>query len=160
MSATVPASASAVPRGAELPPELRGRDRRVKPTPMLSRYALLGGRREGDRRLMGAVNSYVDRYEAWLAAALVAIASLCAFDAVFTLLYIQKGGSEANPIMAEVIEWGPVPFLVIKCLVTNIGLLVLCLHKNFRYVKGVIGALLGAYSALLVYHLWLAATVM
>ena len=137
----------------------RGDDRRQRPTPILSRYSLVGGRRTGDRRAVAGADGYVDRYEPWLAASLVAIAALCAFDAVFTLLYIQKGGSEANPIMAEVIEWGPRPFLLLKCLITNVGLVVLCLHKNFKYVKQVIGALLGIYGALLVYHLWLAAMV-
>lgn len=139
--------------------ERRGNDRRGQPTPMLSRYSLLGGRRAGDRRSVAGADGYVDRYEPWLAASLVAIAALCAFDAVFTLLYIQKGGTEANPIMAVVIEWGPRPFLILKCVVTNLGLVVLCLHKNFKYVKQVIGALLGVYGALLVYHLWLAAMV-
>ena len=102
---------------------------------------------------------YVDRYEATLVGSLVAIAALCALDAIFTLLYIQKGGSEANPIMAMVIEWGPRPFLILKCAVTNVGLAVLLLHKNFRYVKAVIHSLLAIYSLLLVYHLWLAAMV-
>lgn len=139
--------------------ERRGQDRRRRPTPALSRYTLFGGRRVGDRRNEQADNIYVDRYEPWLAAALVAIAALCAFDAVFTLLYIQKGGAEANPVMAEVIEWGPRPFLVLKCVVTNVGLVILCLHKNFKYVKQTIGALLGIYGALLVYHLWLAAAI-
>ncbi len=139
--------------------ERRGADRRRRPTPALSRYSLFGGRRAADRRGVASDAVYVDRYEPWLAAALVAIAALCAFDAVFTLLYIQKGGSEANPVMAAVIEWGPRPFLIVKCLITNVGLVVLCLHKNFRYVKQVIGALLGVYGALLLYHLWLAAMV-
>jgi hypothetical protein len=143
----------------ESPHERRGVDRRRTPTPVLSRYSLMGGRRAGDRRDAQAANIYVDRYEPWLAAALVAIAALCAFDAVFTLLYIQKGGSEANPIMAAVIEWGPRPFLILKCVITNVGLVILCLHKNFRYVKQTIGALLGIYGALLVYHLWLAAMI-
>ena len=139
--------------------ERRATDRRQKPTPILSRHSLLGGRRVGDRRIEGSPNQYVDRYESWLVGALVAISALCAFDAVFTLLYIQKGGSEANPVMAAVIEWGPRPFLILKCVVTNLGLAILCLHKNFRYVKSVICVLLAIYSLLLVYHLWLAAMV-
>jgi len=134
-------------------------DRRRQPTPLLSRHALFGGRRTGDRRTVGSPNQYVDRYESWLVGALVAISALCALDAVFTLLYIQKGGSEANPVMAAVIEWGPRPFLILKCVVTNLGLMILCLHKNFRYVKAVICSLLGIYGLLLVYHLWLAAVV-
>ena len=148
-----------LPDHARATGERRGPDRRQRPTPLFSRYTFFGGRRASDRRRSDVSSGYVDRYEAWLAAALVTIAALCALDAVFTLLYIQKGGSEANPIMAAVIEWGPQPFLVLKCVVTNVGLLVLCLHKNFKYVKQVIGALLGIYGALLVYHLYLAAMV-
>lgn len=133
----------------------RGPDRRVRPTPMLSRYTLFGGRRAGDRRGGESTNIYVDRYGAGLVAVMVAIAVLCALDAVLTLLYLQKGGTEANPVMAEVIEWGPRIFIVVKCGITNLGLLVLCLHKNFRYVRGVITAILGVYTALLVYHMYL-----
>ncbi len=137
----------------------RGNDRRRGPTPFVSRYTLLGGRREGDRRLAATENQYVDRYEPWLVAVLVAIGALCALDAVFTLLYLQKGGSEANPLMARAIEWGPVEFMVLKCAVTNLGLLVLCVHKNFRYVKAIVCGLLGIYGLLFAYHLWLAAVV-
>ena len=151
------ATAELAPTTAGAGVDRRSSDRRRRPTPLLSRYTFFGGRREGDRRRGNWPNLYVDRYETWLAGALVGIAALCAFDAVFTLLYIQKGGAEANPVMAEVIEGGPRPFLLVKCLITNLVLAILCLHKNFRFVKAVIGALLGAYGALLVYHLWLAA---
>lgn len=135
----------------------RRSDRRARATPLFSRYTLFGGRRKSDRRLGNALNSYVDVYEPWVGATLVAIGALCALDAIFTLLYIQKGGSEANPIMDALIAQGPVPFLVVKCGVTNLGLAILCLHKNFRYVKVVIAGLFLIYGALTVYHLWLAA---
>ncbi len=137
----------------------RGRDRRSRPTPLLSRYALLGGRRAGERRDIGSANIYVDRYEPALAAVLVAIGLLCVLDAFFTLLYIQKGGEELNPVMAAVIEWGPTPFVAFKCAVTDLGLVVLCVHKNFKFVKPVIGVLLGIYLALFAYHLYLVAIV-
>lgn len=134
-------------------------DRRRAPTRMMSRFTWTGGRRSGDRRRGGVESLYVDVYEPWLAAVLVGVGLLCALDAVFTLLYLQKGGAEANPLMAEVIEWGPRAFILFKCAVTNAGLAVLCLHKNFRYVKGVIAGLAGVYGLLFLYHLYLAATV-
>jgi hypothetical protein len=137
----------------------RGPDRRRRPTSVLSRHAWFGGRRRGDRRSAGDANSYVDVYEPWLAGALVAVGALCAIDAIFTLLYIQKGGGEANPVMAELIDCGPQQFVLVKCGVTNLGLIVLCLHKNFRWVKEVIGGLLLIYSLLFAYHLYLAAVV-
>lgn len=126
---------------------------------MFSRYALFGGRRRGDRRATGASNSYVDVYEPWLAGVLVTIGLLCALDAVFTLQYIQKGGGEANPLMEQLIEFGARPFILVKCGITNIGLIVLCLHKNFRFVKAVIAVLFVIYAILFLYHLYLIAVV-
>lgn len=126
---------------------------------MLSRYTFFGGRRKGDRRRPESLNQYVDLYEPVLAGIMVAVAILCALDAVFTLLYIQKGGSEANPIMDWLIRQGAQAFVVVKCAVTNLGLLVLCLHKNFRYVRGVIWGVFILYLLLFLYHLYLATIV-
>ena len=150
----------AVPTAMTTPaarPDRRSGDRRRRSTPMFSRYTLLGGRRAGDRRGVGDTEQYVDRYPLGLVAALVVIGALCALDAVFTLLHLQRGGGEANPIMDALIQGaGARPFIVLKCVVTNAGLVVLCLHKNFRYVKPVIAALLAIYAGLFLYHIYLA----
>jgi len=124
---------------------------------MFSRYSLFGGRRSTDRRGRSE-GQYYDRYSPRLGAALVAIGLLCALDAVFTLLYIQKDGKEANPIMRALIDAAPpTQFVVLKCVVTNLGLAVLCMHKSFRFVKPMIATLLAVYAALFVYHIYLAA---
>ena len=158
----IPVTSQAVVAAGQVPaperrPDQRGADRRTRPTPMFSRFSLFGGRRSGDRRGVAGSASYVDVYEPWLAGCLVAIGMLCALDAIFTLLYLQRGGSEANPLMESLIGCGPQTFVLVKCGITNIGLLVLCLHKNFRHVKIVIGSLLALYAALFAYHLYLAA---
>jgi len=138
-----------------LPSERRREaDRRVRPTRMFSRYTLIGRRgrfRRGEER----GNAYVDRYSPKMMAALVTIVVLCVLDALFTLLYLQRGGSELNPIMAAAIEVGVVPFLLIKNGLTILGVLFLCLHKNFRLVKPLIGGILVLYLLLLFYHLYL-----
>ncbi|MCG3135611.1 MAG: hypothetical protein HMLKMBBP_03332 [Planctomycetes bacterium] len=134
-------------------------DRRRGGTRLFSRYTLFGGRRVGDRRDPRGYQGYVDLYEPWVGAMMVAVGLLCALDAVFTLLYLQKGGSEANPVMDALIRQGPVTFVLVKCAVTNAGLLVLVLHKNFRWVKQVLAGLFVMYAALFAYHLYLAATV-
>jgi uncharacterized protein DUF5658 len=124
---------------------------------MFSRYTLFGGRRAGDRRNPGNSEQYVDRYPLGLVLALVVIGALCALDAVFTLMHLQRGGGEANPVMDALIQGaGARPFIVLKCIVTNVGLVVLCLHKNFRYVKPVIAALFAIYAGLFLYHIYLA----
>jgi hypothetical protein len=132
----------------------RGPDRRRRPTPILSRYTIVGRRRAFRREEEGG-NAYVDRYSPRMAAALVAIMVLCVLDALFTLLYLQRGGTELNPLMAAAIEMGVVPFLAIKNGLTIVGVLFLCLHKNFRHVKPVIAGVLVLYTLLMAYHLYL-----
>ena len=48
-----------------------------------------------------------------------------------------------------------VPFLLIKNGLTIVGVLFLCLHKNFRLVKPLITGVLILYVLLLFYHLYL-----
>jgi hypothetical protein len=121
---------------------------------MFSRYTLLG-RRQAFRRSSEGGNAYVDRYSPLMMAGLVSIVVLCVLDALFTLLYLQRGGSELNPIMAAAIEVGVVPFLMIKNGLTILGVLFLCLHKNFRFVRPLISGILILYVLLLLYHLYL-----
>ncbi len=135
-----------------------GRDRRMRPTPMLSRFSFVG-RRRGFRRQGEGMNAYVDRYGFGILAVSAGIMILCALDALFTLLYLQKGGSELNPVMDAAIRLGVVPFVSIKCALTIAGVLFLCLHKNFRFVRGLLVGVLGLYLALLGYHVYIASLV-
>jgi len=92
-------------------------------------------------------------------ALLVAITGLCILDALFTLLYIQRGGSELNPLMDAAISAGVVPFLAVKCGLTLLGIAFLCLHKNFRFVKAILVGVLVLYTALFGYHVYLSTVV-
>ena len=49
------------------------------------------------------------------------------------------GGASAGIAMTALA--GPQTFVLVKCAVTNFGLLVLCLHKNFRWVKPIVASL-------------------
>ena len=129
-------------------------DRRGRPTPIFSRYSLFG-KRQGFRRGGEAVGSYVDRYGPRMMALLIAIIGLCILDALFTLLYIQRGGGELNPLMDAAIDAGVFPFLALKCGLTLVGMAFLCLHKNFRFVKAILTGVLLLYIALFGYHVYL-----
>lgn len=130
-------------------------DRRRRPTPMFSRYTFFG-RRRGFRRSEEGVNAYVDRYSGGLMAVIIAIVGLCLFDALFTLLYLQRGGGELNPFMRRAIAAGVIPFLAIKVGFTLVGILFLCVHKNFRFVRTLLVGVLLVYCALTGYHIYLA----
>jgi hypothetical protein len=81
-----------------------GKDRRRKPTPALSRYTLLGRRRRIRRKSDQERGGYIDHYSGGLFIALILIASLNILDSFFTILVLNDGGWELNPIVRSVIE--------------------------------------------------------
>lgn len=135
----------------------RGGDRRRRPTPFLSRHTLFG-RRRGGRRDGEDVNVYVDRYDALLLGAVVAILGLNVLDAYFTLLHLNRGGTELNPLVAELIDCGPLAMVSVKTAVTALCLAFLVMHQTFVFVRRIIGLVLVFYGLLLLYHLFLRLT--
>ena len=120
-------------------------DRRDRPTRPLTGWLTprrrAGGRRESDRE------SYVDRYSRRDVMLLMTIFLLNVGDAFFTMLWLARGGKEANPVMDFFLDIGPGAFLVQKCIVVGIWLLILLIHKNFRLAR------IGLYASLVVYAL-------
>jgi hypothetical protein len=112
----------------------------------------VGGRRQGFRRFGEGRNRYVDRLSlrAVLLALFVVLAS--ALDACFTLLHIEGGGQEVNPLMAAALEQGLLPFLVVKLPLTALGSIFLAIHQNFRVAWIALHVAAAAYAALLLYH--------
>jgi hypothetical protein len=139
--------------------EARGPDRRRQPTPMLSRFLLLGrrgaGRRDGERRF-----TYVDRPGVWIVLAFAAVLALSLFDAWFTLELLKRGATEANPIMRAALDLGDHAFVLIKTTITLVATGFLCLHKNWPLGRFCLCIALVGYSALTVYHLYAKQTVM
>ena len=134
---------------ARYDPRIHG-DRRKRPTPAFSRYSLFGGRRASNRS-----ETYTDLYGPGVFAALLGICALNLLDAFFTLVYLQRGGTEANPIVDMMLRKSPTFFVFWKTFVLGNALAILCLHKNFRRARFgiVIGA--GVYVLLTMYHLFL-----
>lgn len=133
-------------------------DRRLTNTRLFSRYMLRGkriaGRREGETH-----NHYVDRYHPGDLVLSGAILVLNILDAWFTLNYLGKGGSEANPIARFLMEQGTGWFVFSKAVVVALCILFLMMHKTFHFVRPALWALFGFYALLLVYHLYLQVTV-
>jgi uncharacterized protein DUF5658 len=130
-------------------------DRRRRPTPMISRYALFGGRRRGPRRLAEAEGAYVDSHGVGVGVLVLAVLALNVFDGYFTLFYMSHGGQEANPVVDALIEWGQRPFLFIKCVGTGLALSFLVLHRNFRLGRVGLACAFVLYAGILAYHAWL-----
>jgi hypothetical protein len=129
-------------------------ERRTKPTGFIDSLSGSARRRHG-RRDGESENSYVDVYHRRDVLLILAIFILNVFDAMFTLAWLQRGGAEANPFMDLLIRMGDSAFLIQKCFVVGIWLLVLVVHKNFRIARVGMWMLLGLYAAIFAYHFYL-----
>ena len=132
-----------------------GTDRRKRPTPMFSRY-WLRGRRRGGRRDRDGKDIYVDRYTRaeWILVGGIVLMSLA--DLILTLMYLWRGGEEANPVMRWALEWGgEVFFAALKMGLTVSGALFLLLHARFRRVRFFTTVLFAGYVLLMLYHSFL-----
>ncbi len=95
------------------------------------RSLLFGGRREIIRRHEDKHKLfYVDRYSQFHFAPIVLILFLSVVDAVLTIVLINHGADEVNPIMAYCLDIGPYTFLIIKYSLTSVGLIVLLMLRN------------------------------
>jgi len=128
-------------------------DRRKKPTPMLSRYTFLRGRRSSFRRREDRLRGgYVDRYGHRLFTVLLGIVVLNIFDALFTHVILDSGGTELNPVAGWAFAMFGNHFIVWKLAVIGLGLLLLCLHSKYRLAKAVIVMAVALYSGVVLYQ--------
>ncbi len=131
------------------------RDRRRNPTPVLSKYTFVGGRRRNRRQDDKYYNYYVDVIDHKLAKIVVLIFSLSTLDALLTLILLNRGASELNPIIGYYLNLGNSYFFTFKLALTGLGLLTLLVHQNFVLVKKIIEGLCGFYLLLVTYQLTL-----
>jgi hypothetical protein len=130
-------------------------DRRGQPTPFLSRYSWFGGKRRGPENGSPRGKSYVDIYSfrGWVL--LSSFLFLNLLDGHFTVIYLQRGGVEANPVVSGLLLAGLETFFVVKALVIGFGILLFCVLKNFPNARLGVLVSLFFYQALLLYHLLL-----
>ena len=133
-------------------------ERRVQLRPFHP-HALRGRRRlqrragDTDLRRHGS-----DRYPRQLMLATVAVLLLCALDAHNTLLILDRGGREVNPLMEFLIQTDIRLFVVGKFLLTSLGIVLFVGYYHRRLWSGVraghlLYGLLGFYLILIGYQL-------
>ena len=127
-------------------------DRRRQPTLLLSALRLQG-RRQGFRRAGEGLCTYVDCITPRVVVLVTCVLVCSVLDAYFTILHIQDGGQEANPLMALTLSYGYTPFVSIKMVLTGAGAWVLAAHQQFPLALHALYSLTCLYLALLVYHL-------
>ncbi len=132
-------------------------DRRKCPTPIISRYTVIGGKRHTIRRDEDKKKHlFVDLYSTRLLVVVMLLLGLSCLDAFLTLELIDKGKVvEANPIMAYFLSYGIVPFTVIKFVITASALIVLCVFKNVNITRVGVPLALKIYMAVIAYEIYL-----
>ena len=134
-------------------PVRRGTDRRRFPTPRFSRFSFHGGRRQDVRRPVELEGSYVDRYGVQVILSVFWIAFMNVGDSIFTLMHLQSGGIELNPVAECLLQAGRFGFVFWKCTLISIALVVLTLHKSFWLARLGLWIAAAGYTLLNVYHL-------
>ena len=123
-------SRNADPDMAAVKEKRSGEDRRTNQK-LRFKYLLFNGRRENIRRDDDRLRVFFfDRYNPKLFAAITAILMLSICDALLTLILIENGSSELNPVMAYFLQYGLLAFIVAKYFLTSIGVVILLIFKN------------------------------
>lgn len=90
----------------------------------------------------------------WLERLLAATLVFNLLDIVLTLTVVVLGiAVEANPLMARVLDVGPVPFALLKLGIVSAGVWVLFHHRHHRLASVGTCAVFTAYAALMVWHM-------
>jgi hypothetical protein len=126
-------------------------DRRAHPTTFLSilRY---DGRRQSFRRAGEDYRVYVDCPSQRTIMLLFVVVGASVLDALLTLVFVQNGGGEANPLMAIAIDRGQTQFVGLKMALTGIGAWFLAAHQCFPLAFRGLHVLAAGYVGLLFVH--------
>jgi uncharacterized protein YunC (DUF1805 family) len=75
-------------------------------------------------------------------------------DAILTLYWVRHGyASEGNHLMANLLDMGDVPFLVVKIAIGGVTAVVLSRWGNLRLAKYGLALAIGVYASLMFIHL-------
>jgi hypothetical protein len=126
-------------------------DRRAHATTFWSTLRFRG-RRKGFRRAGEAYKAYVDCPSQRAVVLLFFVFGASVLDALCTLLFIQNGGREANPVMSLMLSYGHTPFVGIKIALTGIGAWFLAAHHSFPMASRGLYMMAAGYAGLLLVH--------
>lgn len=121
-------------------------------------FGFLRSRRHSVRRAGDSDVLIMDWHHPWLFFLAVGTMMLSVADAFFTLLLLENGMYEANPIMASVMEHGTATFVSAKLALTACGILTLVFFAKSRFLDRVrtgliLTALFSGYACLVCYEI-------
>ena len=113
-----------------------GEDRRATQTSPFSLASFRGTRRIIRREEDRSVHYYVDLYGLDEVLIIILILILTVADAFLTLVLVGGGAAELNYVMDYYLRLGPIPFVLVKYLMTAVGLVWLLICKNYPLFRG------------------------
>lgn len=126
-------------------------------------HGALRPRRKAGRRTL---DSYpiIDWHSPRVLALVFAILSLCVADGVLTVMLMNHGASELNPVMALFVPHNLLGFIAVKLSLTGVGVAVLVACSRMRLFRRLPGesllyAVLAGYVALIWYELEMLANI-
>ena len=131
------------------------KDRRKHPTPAISRFTLWGRRKTFRRKEDQERRGYVDRYDFGLLILMTLAVGLNVLDALFTMMILDDGGWEINPVVGSVIQLYGDRFWVWKFGIVSFSLTLLCLHSKFRLVVPIILGITAISGTVILYQIFL-----
>jgi len=131
------------------------KDRRKQPTPAITRYTLWGRRKAFQRKEERERGGYVDRYHPKLLILLTLGIGLTVLDALFTMMILDDGGWEINPVVRSAIHVYGDRFWIWKFILVSIPLPLLCIHSKFRLVMPVLYGITSISALVILYQVYL-----
>jgi hypothetical protein len=98
---------------------------------------------------------YVDRYGSGLLFLLILIVGLNVLDAWLTMMILEDGGWEMNPVVQSVIQLYGDRFWVWKFAIVSVPVILLCLHSKFRLAMPVILGISAVYITVVLFQILL-----
>jgi Domain of unknown function (DUF5658) len=136
-------------------------DRRCRPTGPVDAFRATGRRIRVRRKADRQVPHFLDQFDAFTLAVIVAVLGLTLVDGVLTIELLDTNCEEYNPLMGHLLMRGQAAFFVAKYLLTAMGLIFFLVYKNYPmfgtsfrvgYLSPIVLAL---YLALLAYQVGL-----
>jgi hypothetical protein len=117
-------------------------------------------RRAPPRRLDDSRFHSLDWHSAHLLAVAIGILLLCVADAFMTVVLLQDGAYEVNPIMAALIYRSVALFAALKMGLTGAGIILMVILAQYRFlrlmrVEWALYGVLIAYASLFTYEIWM-----
>ena len=128
-------------------------DRHIQSALRLNEYSRQGRRKSSFGERVYSELCLMDHYSPRLLFFLVLIIGLNYLDSCFTLMILEKGGRELNPIVESAIGlWGE-KFWIWKFAIVSVSSVILCLFSRYKRVKIAIVLVSFLYLVLVSYQL-------